>query len=370
MTTSGLRRELQQERGAILASGATVFAVHTDPRLANRIGRLAEGVGLSVRSFASAKAFLASCSPDTCGCLFLELKGDKLDDLAVVAQLARREVFLPAVVVTGEVGMASRAEIFARGACDIIQNPLREGPFYTSLWWAMANLLAARCGKETRPGDRDGALRAAFEELFAESTVGVGVVGSSGRLMTANPAFCRDLGYTSDQVSTKTIADVSHPEDYAREIRLITECLAGRRLSYRMIKRFKCCDGTIVRRWLTGTFIREAQRTWFGLGVMQPLSPGDDREGDAATSAQPATPAQREAAQSETKSCATTIAALELTEREQEVLDLILKGRNLKQIARILGVSVQAAWKRRRGVFKKCGVDNEVQLVMRMVGPK
>ncbi len=52
-----------------------------------------------------------------------------------------------------------------------------------------------------------------------------------------------------------------------------------------------------------------------------------------------------------------------LTPRETEVMDLIVSGKAQKQIAAILGVSIQTATKHRAQVFEKLHVDNNVELV-------
>ncbi len=51
-----------------------------------------------------------------------------------------------------------------------------------------------------------------------------------------------------------------------------------------------------------------------------------------------------------------------LTPREKEVLDLLVAGRSLKEIAALNNVTVQTAWKQREAIFKKMQVENEVDL--------
>jgi two-component system response regulator FixJ len=55
-----------------------------------------------------------------------------------------------------------------------------------------------------------------------------------------------------------------------------------------------------------------------------------------------------------------------LTMREKEVLDRLVEGRSLKQIALEFGVSIQTAAKHRTKVLEKLGVTNDIELV-RMV---
>ncbi len=59
----------------------------------------------------------------------------------------------------------------------------------------------------------------------------------------------------------------------------------------------------------------------------------------------------------------------DLTPREAEVMDLILRGKTLKQIASELQITIQTAAKHRSRVHDKIGVENDVALVRRMFDP-
>jgi len=52
-----------------------------------------------------------------------------------------------------------------------------------------------------------------------------------------------------------------------------------------------------------------------------------------------------------------------LSPRERQVMHLVVAGKNLKQIALDLDISVQTAAKHRAGMLEKLGLDNDVQLV-------
>jgi FixJ family two-component response regulator len=52
-----------------------------------------------------------------------------------------------------------------------------------------------------------------------------------------------------------------------------------------------------------------------------------------------------------------------LTPAEREVLDMLIAGRTLKEIAAVNNVTVQTIWKHRLAIHKKMGVENDVELV-------
>ena len=53
----------------------------------------------------------------------------------------------------------------------------------------------------------------------------------------------------------------------------------------------------------------------------------------------------------------------QLTPREKDLLDMLLAGKTLKEIAAVSNVTVQTIWKHRASVFQKMGVENDVELV-------
>ncbi len=50
---------------------------------------------------------------------------------------------------------------------------------------------------------------------FRNNPVGMVVLAEDGRIVEANPAFCRMLGFTETEIHRKTILDVTHPQDVA-----------------------------------------------------------------------------------------------------------------------------------------------------------
>jgi len=58
-----------------------------------------------------------------------------------------------------------------------------------------------------------------------------------------------------------------------------------------------------------------------------------------------------------------------LTPREKDVLDMLVSGKSLKEIATASNVTVQTIWKQRLAIHKKMGVENDVELVRLATDP-
>jgi two-component system response regulator FixJ len=102
----------------------TVFIVDDDQGVREYLQWLVESVGLQAESFPTAREFLDAYDPLTPGCLVLDVRLPGLSGFDLQAELGRRNITLPIIMMTGyaEVPMAVRA--LKAGAHDFIQKPL------------------------------------------------------------------------------------------------------------------------------------------------------------------------------------------------------------------------------------------------------
>jgi FixJ family two-component response regulator len=103
-----------------------VFVVDDDPAMRDSLRWLIESTGLLVETFADAQTFLARIRPDLPGCVVLDVRMPGMSGLDLQAELVRRGIGLPTIVVTGhaEVPMAVRA--VKAGAIDFIEKPFSD----------------------------------------------------------------------------------------------------------------------------------------------------------------------------------------------------------------------------------------------------
>ncbi len=78
------------------------------------------------------------------------------------------------------------------------------------------------------------------------SPVGMAIVSLTGEIVTANVALCDMLGYEPEALTGMTFHDFTHPDDLARDLRLVERSLAGEIGSYRVTKRYICADGSTL----------------------------------------------------------------------------------------------------------------------------
>jgi PAS domain S-box-containing protein len=97
---------------------------------------------------------------------------------------------------------------------------------------------------------------ARFRATFENAAVGIAHVSSDLRFIRANQALCRILGWPMDEFLSKSLCDISHPDDLAVDLAYVEQVRAGKIDSYDMDKRYLRKDGTTVWGRLTVGCVR------------------------------------------------------------------------------------------------------------------
>ncbi|GFM17970.1 PAS/PAC and GAF sensor-containing diguanylate cyclase/phosphodiesterase [Mycobacterium sp. PO1] len=85
-----------------------------------------------------------------------------------------------------------------------------------------------------------------FELALAHSPIGMAVVDLDGAFLRTNRAMHAMLGYTGREMARLNFRDITHPDDLDADLSLMHECLAGKRRSYHIAKRYITADGRVV----------------------------------------------------------------------------------------------------------------------------
>jgi diguanylate cyclase (GGDEF)-like protein/PAS domain S-box-containing protein len=153
-------------------------------------------------------------------------------------------------------GVESQGELDAIGAAGI---PWAQG-YYLSRPQSHTYGFTA-CGAVAEPVDQSFAVfdvlgERRFELALTHSPIGMAVVGLDGSFQRTNRALRTILGYGRKALANLTFQQITHPDDLDADLALLNECLAGRRRSYRMDKRFIAADGRIVWCNLTAVLVQ------------------------------------------------------------------------------------------------------------------
>jgi PAS domain S-box-containing protein len=149
-------------------------------------------------------------------------------------------------IIARSVGHAARAAIALGDGSPL---PLSETPV------AEVNTLMAELRGAT---DLLRESEATFRAMFDVSSVGkVEVEPESGRFVRANAAMCKFVGYSQAELLSRTVFDITHPDERDRDRKLLQRMVAGESDALDIEKRYVRKDGDLVWARVTANVIRD-----------------------------------------------------------------------------------------------------------------
>ncbi len=103
----------------------TVFVVDDDLSMRSYLRRLFESVSMRVVTHTSAEEFLKSSRPDAPACLVLDVQMPGLSGLDLQRELARADLLLPIIFITGHGDIPMTVQAMKAGAVEFLTKPFR-----------------------------------------------------------------------------------------------------------------------------------------------------------------------------------------------------------------------------------------------------
>jgi FixJ family two-component response regulator len=108
------------------AEEPTVFVVDDDESMREALRSLFRSVSLRVETFGSAADFLRSKLPDVASCLVLDVRLPGLSGLDFQAELAKANIHIPIIFMTGHGDIPMSVQAMKAGAVDFLTKPFRD----------------------------------------------------------------------------------------------------------------------------------------------------------------------------------------------------------------------------------------------------
>jgi two-component system, LuxR family, response regulator FixJ len=141
-------------------SGPTVFIIDDHKAVRDALTEMLSVFGFVVESYASADSFLAVLDAQRLGCVVADVRMPGTDGIALVHELARRQLKLPVVLISGHADVPMAVAGIKAGADDFIEKPVED----THLVAAINRGLARTFSEQTRQQSLDQ-LAAQFARL-------------------------------------------------------------------------------------------------------------------------------------------------------------------------------------------------------------
>ena len=113
-------------RDASAAEEPVVIVVDDDPSLREALSSLLRSVGLRVELFGSAPELLQTKLPDVASCLVLDIRLPKRSGLDFQAELAKANIDIPIIFITGHGDVPMSVRAMKAGAVDFLIKPFRD----------------------------------------------------------------------------------------------------------------------------------------------------------------------------------------------------------------------------------------------------
>lgn len=96
-----------------------------------------------------------------------------------------------------------------------------------------------------------------FLQTFTYSSIGMALVSLDGQWMKVNQSFCDLIGYTEEELLSRTFQDITHPDDLAADLDYMQQLLERKIESYQMRKRYVLKQGRVVWVLLNVSMVRD-----------------------------------------------------------------------------------------------------------------
>jgi len=103
-----------------------VFVIDDDASMREAIGRLLHAIGLTVRTFGSAREFLSTPLPDIPACVVLDVRLPGLSGLDLQREMVERGIHVPVIFITGHGDIAMSVQAMKAGAVEFLTKPFRD----------------------------------------------------------------------------------------------------------------------------------------------------------------------------------------------------------------------------------------------------
>ena len=133
-----------------MTAETTVYVVDDDEAVRRFLRGLIRSVGLKVETFATAREFLDAYQAGSPGCLLLDIRMPGMSGLELQAELRRRKLDLPVIVLTGHGDVKVAVHAMKAGAVDFIEKPFNNEFLLQAIQKAVADSLRFGSGRVRR----------------------------------------------------------------------------------------------------------------------------------------------------------------------------------------------------------------------------
>lgn len=139
---------------------STVFVIDDQSSIRHALGEMLSIFGYNVETYESGDSFLRALDPLRHGCVVADVRMPGIDGIELVRELARRQIPLPVVVISGHADVPMAVAAIKAGAEDFIEKPIDDVQLVAAI-----NRGLARAHEKRRSQERVQDVRSHFKQL-------------------------------------------------------------------------------------------------------------------------------------------------------------------------------------------------------------
>jgi FixJ family two-component response regulator len=187
-----------------------VFVIDDDASMRRALTNLFQSVGLEVEVFGSASEMLQSKLPDVASCLILDIRLPGLSGLDFQTELAKANIHIPIIFMTGHGDIPMTVRAMKGGAVDFLTKPFRDQDMLDAV------VMAIERDRKRREDEKIGAkLQALFDTLTPREREVLALVASglmnkqiAAEIGLAEITVKIHRGHTMKKMGARSLADL------------------------------------------------------------------------------------------------------------------------------------------------------------------
>ena len=207
---------------------------------------------------------LSVLKQETINLALIDLQLPDIPGLEVLDRVKSDYPLMEAIILTGHAALESAIEATNKGAFSYLQKPYEIDQLLVHIKRAIEKQQAEEMLREREER---------FRRIFEDGPIGMIISSPDDRILKANKTICEMLGHTEQELTGRSIEDITHPEDAEKSVILSKQMLKGKIPRFKLEKRYVKKNGEVLWANHTATAIQSQDgKVLYGLGMIEDIT--------------------------------------------------------------------------------------------------